>query len=108
MDTPLGLRRTAELIEVNSGQNDRTVWTRHWEDERLILDASGSFLDDGSWYPYNERIEKLMLSAVEVADWCVSAGMQSPAWRSDDLLTSLEDPESGSTAYGVIRAPAVT
>jgi len=106
INTELGLRQTGELTEIRVGGSDRIVWCRRWAGDRLVLDASGSFLDGGAWHPYRERIHKRVIHTAEFEGWCEASGLLRPSWRSDDLTTPLEDPEESAIAYGLIRGPA--
>ena len=58
-----------------------------------------------SWpvrYRYHERITKLVVQVSEIDRWCASAGLRAPIWRSDDLVTPLQDPEQEATVYGIV------
>jgi SAM-dependent methyltransferase len=103
INTALGLTHTAQLVEILSEGDEYTVWTRHWEGELLVLDADGSFLDGDTRYRYRERIAKLVVQVKEIERWCKRAGLPAPSWRSDDLVTPLEDPELNTTVHGIVR-----
>ena len=107
VDTELGLRRTSELIEIHAAESDHTVWRRRWAGNRLLLHATGSFLDGEIRHEYGETIEKLVVHTEQVDGWCAAAGLSRPSWRSDDLVTRLDEPERVSVAYGIVRGPAV-
>jgi SAM-dependent methyltransferase len=104
INTALGLAHTAEHVEIFSAGDEYTVWTRHWEGEQLVLDADGSFLDGDTRYRYRERIAKLVVQVEEINQWCARAGLCAPSWRSDDLVTPLQDPEMNATVYGIVRS----
>jgi SAM-dependent methyltransferase len=102
INTKLGLTRTAGLVEIFSAAEEYTVWTRHWAGEQLVLDADGSFVDGDVRYRYHERITKLVVQVSEIDRWCATAGLRAPSWRSDDLVTPLQDPEQEATVYGIV------
>jgi SAM-dependent methyltransferase len=102
LNTALGLTRTAGLAEIFSAAEEYTVWTRHWAGELLVLDADGSFVHDDVRYRYHERITKLVVQVSEIDRWCAGAGLRAPSWRSDDLVTPLQDPEHETTVYGIV------
>lgn len=103
INTARGLQYTSEMIEVHSGRSDQTVWARHWDGERLVLNAHGSFDDGETSYRYDERIEKLVIPVNDIAAWCAAAGLLNLVWTSDDLLTELDDPEEHAAAFGIAR-----
>jgi SAM-dependent methyltransferase len=104
INTALGLEHTAKHVEIVAGDDEFMVWTRHFDGERLILDASGSFLEGETRHRYRERIAKLVVRIDELERWCAQAGLPLPSWFGDDLETVLIHPEQHATAYGVIRA----
>ena len=102
INTTAGLRYTAELVETHTGADDVTTWTRRWSDGRLVLDASGAFVDDdGNWVRYEERIVKIAITIADIEGWFAAAGLGPPRWLSDDLITALHEPEQHGVAYGV-------
>lgn len=103
INTAMGLHQTSERIEIHASNSDQAIWSRRWVDDRLVLHVAGSFRSGGTWQQYSETIQKLVIQVDEIDGWCAAAGLQRPSWRSDDLVTALENPEANIVAYGVVQ-----
>ena len=103
VNTRVGLVATSERIERQRSANAETTWRRWWlDDTTLRLHAQGTFDLDGMRHHYVETIDKIVLDLADIERWCMSAGLGSASWRSDDLLTELADPEAHAVAFGVV------
>lgn len=104
IDTELGLQATSELTEHHVGPTDVTTRRRRWVDDgTLQLDASGMFFDGRRWLRYQESIKKIVVSTKGLESCCRASFLEAPSWRSDDLVTVLDEPEMHAVAYGVTR-----
>ena len=102
-NTRRGLMNTVERMEISDTEEDITVWLRHSEGDRVVLYASGCFLDAGIWHRYRETINKIIVEAEAVRATMLDQGWSSVVFTEDDYATPVSDPEAEDVAYVVAR-----
>ena len=50
---------------------------------------------------YDETIDKIVVEPGDLERMCAAAGVGPVAWRSDDLVTSIEHPEQHAVVFGI-------
>ena len=104
INTRLGLEQTASLTVVQDSDDSFTHWRRRWLSRDVLrLEASGGFLQDGTWHRYQESIDKVALSISWLEKELASAGLGNISWVSNDLLTPLDEPERHPVAFALVR-----
>ena len=96
------MEATGRTTVHESGPTGDTTWTREWiGPDTLRLRAQGTVVDGGSSYVYDETIDKIVVEPGDLERMCAAAGVGPVAWRSDDLVTSLEHPEQHAVVFGI-------
>ena len=102
INTRVGLEATGRTTVHESGPTGDTTWTREWiGPDTLRLRAQGTVVDGDSSYVYDETIDKIVVEPGDLERMCAAAGVGPVAWRSDDLVTSIEHPEQHAVVFGI-------
>ncbi len=102
INTPAGLRSTAETTQIQRSATFQTEWRRHWDGDRLVLQARGWFDHDGRRYDYDESIRKIVIEPAALVQQCAAHGLSPLQWLGDDLLTPVDRPDDELLAFGVV------
>jgi len=101
INTRRGLEQTAEIAELSETPDETTVRIRRWEDDRLLLYATGWFQYGQDRWRYCETISKLVIDTESLCRTMASIGWTDLRYVTEDYRTPVENPEAGARAYGV-------
>ncbi len=101
INTQLGLKSVVETIGIEDTDEEIIVRKRIFDGKRVILNASGCFLNEGVWTRYRETIFKIIIDTKKLQQSMLDSGWSSVAYTAEDFITPIEDPEMEEVAYVV-------
>lgn len=103
INTQKGLKSVVDSVELTDNEEEITIRKRIFDGERVILNASGCFLNNGIWHRYKETIFKIIINCEKLRSSMLNKGWSSVTFTSDDFNTPVEDPEMNNVAYIVAQ-----
>jgi len=103
INTHFGLKSTVGTIDVIDSEEDLVIRKRLFDGNRVILNASGCFLHNGTWTRYHETIYKIIIDTQKLQNTMLDSGWSSVIFTTSDFLNQVEDPEANPVAYVVAR-----